>query len=171
MKNIQEEAYFEYLLDHYQRLVYSICYKTTGNQFDAEDLTQDVFVAAYKKLSEFDRQYEKAWLCKIASRKCLDYLKQAARRTSPTEDTFFEEIPDRNDSSPEQTYLETESKNRVLSICSQLKSPYREVAIAYFYNELTAQEIAQTCDKNLKTVQTQIYRARAMIKKTMERGG
>ena len=67
-----------------------------GNPFDAEDLTQDVFLSAYKNLSRFDGTYEKAWLSKIAIRKCLDHLKAAGRRTIPTEDTYFEQLRDKS---------------------------------------------------------------------------
>ena len=80
------------------------------NPFDAQDLTQETFLSAYKKLPEFDGTYEKAWISRIATNKCLDYLKNAAR------------------------------------------------------------EIAEESGKNLKTVQTQIYRAKALIKKQMEGG-
>jgi RNA polymerase sigma-70 factor (ECF subfamily) len=51
-----------------------------------------------------------------------------------------------------------------------LKPPYREIALDYFYRELTAAEIAENTGKNLKTVQTQIYRARAMLQKTYQKG-
>ena len=77
---ITEKQYLEYLIKQYQNLIYSICLKSVGNPFDAEDLTQEVFLSAYKNLSRFDGNYEKAWLSKIAVRKCLDYLKAAGRR-------------------------------------------------------------------------------------------
>ena len=88
---IDKEAYFNYLLDTYERLVYSICFKMTGNQFDAEDLTQETFLSVYKNLATFQRDYEKAWICKIATNKGLDFLKSAKRRSEPKEDTYFEE--------------------------------------------------------------------------------
>ncbi|WP_236354886.1 RNA polymerase sigma factor [Konateibacter massiliensis] len=141
-----------------------------GNSFDAEDLTQEVFLSAYKKLSEFDRTYEKAWLGKIAANKCLDFLKQAGRRTIPTADTYFLEIPS-NDETPEENYLGQEAKKKVYVICNQLATPYQEVAIKHYYNELSVQEIASQTGKNIKTVQTQLYRAKAMIKKIIERSG
>lgn len=81
---ITREKYLEYLIHTYQNLIFSICLKSVGNPFDAEDLTQDVFLSAYKNLSRFDGTYEKAWLSKIAVRKCLDHLKAAGRRTIPT---------------------------------------------------------------------------------------
>ena len=63
-----EKQYLEYLIKQYQNLIYSICLKSVGNPFDAEDLTQEVFLSAYKNLSRFDGNYEKAWLSKIAVR-------------------------------------------------------------------------------------------------------
>lgn len=57
---ITEKQYLEYLIKQYQNLIYSICLKSVGNPFDAEDLTQEVFLSAYKNLSRFDGNYEKA---------------------------------------------------------------------------------------------------------------
>lgn len=51
-----------------------------------------------------------------------------------------------------------------------LKSPYREIALDYFYRELLPAEIAEKTGKNLKTVQTQIYRAKAMLQKNYLKG-
>ena len=119
---ITEKQYLEYLIKQYQNLIYSICLKSVGNPFDAEDLTQEVFLSAYKNLSRFDGNYEKAWLSKIAVRKCLDYLKAAGRRSIPTEDTYFSQIPDRQ-SSPEDEYMKTASNTHVEALCMQLKSP------------------------------------------------
>ncbi|OYP33102.1 RNA polymerase subunit sigma-70, partial [Lachnotalea glycerini] len=138
--------------------------------FDAEDLTQEVFLSAYKKLSEFDRNYEKAWLGKIAVNKCLDFLKQAGRRTIPTNDTYFLELQS-EDKSPEENYLVQESKQQVYHICQQLASPYNEIALEHYYYELSVQDIAAKTGKNIKTLQTQLYRSKAMIKKILERSG
>ena len=163
---ITEKQYLEYLIKQYQNLIYSICLKSVGNPFDAEDLTQEVLLSAYKNLSRFDGNYEKAWLSKIAVRKCLDYLKAAGRRSIPT---YFSKIPDRQ-SSPEDEYMKTASNTHVEALCMQLKSPYKEVAYAHFCKELSVPEIAQHTGKNPKTIQTQLYRARTMLKKMLERG-
>lgn len=154
------------MLEQYQNLIYSICLKSIGNPFDAEDLTQEVFLSAYKNLSRFDGTYEKAWLSKIAVRKCLDYLKAAGRRCIPTEDTYFSQLPDTS-STPEALYLKTDSDRQVYALCQQLKSPYREVAVAHFCMQLPVSEIARQMQKNPKTVQTQLYRSKAMLKKLL----
>lgn len=139
------------------------------NPFDAQDLTQETFLAVYKKLADFDGTYEKAWISKIATNKCLDYLKNSARRMEPTEGVWFEEIKDAK-AGPEESYLHLESKELVLSICENIKPPYNEIAREHFYEEKTAKEIAEEKGKSVKTIQTQIYRAKALIKKQMEGG-
>lgn len=165
---ITREEYLEYLIHTYQNLIFSICLKSVSNPFDAEDLTQDVFLSAYKNLSRFDGNYEKAWLSKIAVRKCLDHLKAAGRRTIPTEDTYFKQLHDK-EFSPEEAFLDKDFKDRIRHLCSALKSPYREVALEHFCEEKTAAEIAKAQNKNIKTVQTQIYRSRSMLKALLER--
>lgn len=167
MDSINDEAYFEYLLSTYQKLVYSICYKACGNQFDAEDLTQETYIAIYKNLSTFDRSYETAWICKIASNKCLDFLKSAKRRVQPAEGEVFLELEDAGDT-PEEAYLHKESKDYVYAVCQQLKEPYKTIAIEHFYREKSVMEIAREKGRNSKTIQTQIYRARAMLQKIIK---
>jgi RNA polymerase sigma-70 factor (ECF subfamily) len=132
-------------------------------------LAQETYLSAYKHLSTFDRQYEKAWLCRIATNKCLDYLKRAERQSIPTEDEYFITQTDK-EPSPEDNVLDAEVKRQLYDRCSQLKSPYREIAMDYFYYELPAADIASKNGKNLKTVQTQIYRAKAMLQKKYRKG-
>ena len=168
MVKIDREEKLKELMDGYGKLVFSICYRLTNDYFTAEDLTQDVFLSAYKNLSRFDGTYEKAWLSKIAVRKCLDHLKAAGRRTIPTEDTYFEQLHDK-EFSPEEAFLDKDFKDRIRHLCSALKSPYREVALEHFCEEKTAAEIAKAQNKNIKTVQTQIYRSRSMLKALLER--
>ena len=99
----------------------------------------------------------------------MDYIKRADRQSIPTEDEYFltqsERVP-----SPEDKILEKEVKQQLSDRCKKLKSPYREIALDYFYSELSAAEIAANTGKNLKTVQTQIYRARALLQKTYRKG-
>jgi RNA polymerase sigma factor, sigma-70 family len=168
-ERINNEKYYEYLIDTYQNLIYSICYKIVRDYFEAEDLAQETFLSAYKHLSTFDRQHEKAWLCRIATNKCLDYIKKAERQSMPTEDEYFLTRTD-NEPLPEESILEQEIKDQLSERCNQLKPPYREIAMDYFYYELSAAEIASNTGKNLKTVQTQIYRARALLQKTYRKG-
>lgn len=167
---IGTEEYFETLVCNYEKLVYSICLKMTDNPFDAQDLAQDTFLSAYKKLPEFDGTFEKAWITRIATNKCLDFLKSAARRSEPKEEEYFAQITDQ-EAGPEEECLRQEAKQYVLQVCAKLRPPYDEIARKHFYEEKSASEIAGETGKNIKTVQTQIYRAKALIKKQLKGGG
>ncbi|MDO5418071.1 MAG: sigma-70 family RNA polymerase sigma factor [Lachnospiraceae bacterium] len=150
-------------MTQYQNLIYSICYRLTGDYFDAEDLAQDTFLSAYRHLPDFDGENEKAWLCRIATNKCIDYLKRAGRRSVPTEDVYFSSLPDSR-SSPEKEALEHEIQKRLFESCNQLEPPYRQAALDYYYYEMDINEIAAKTGKNKKTLQTQIYRAKGMLR-------
>lgn len=163
MEKINNKQYLTYLIDQYQNLIFSICYQYTQNYFEAEDLSQETFISAFKNLDSFDRKYEKAWLAQIASNKCKDYLKSAARRVAATPDEELDTYHDGNQG-PEEQVLEDDVKTHLKSACESLKSPYREVAMDYFYHEKEVAEIADTTGKNTKTIQTQIYRARAQLR-------
>lgn len=76
-EHINREEQLSALIDSYQHLVFSICYKMTSDYFASEDLTQETFLSAYNHLKDFDGMYEKAWLCRIATNKCLDYMQSA----------------------------------------------------------------------------------------------
>lgn len=151
------------LIDRYQNLIFSICYKMTGDYFAAEDLTQETFLSAYRNLKSFDGVYEKAWLCRIAVNKCTDYQKSAQRRSEPTDWEMFPEVPGR-EGIPEQEVYESAVRDTLLTRCKSLKPPYSEVAVLYFHEEASPEEIANKLHRKLKTVQTQIYRARSMLR-------
>lgn len=152
------------LIDTYDKLVFSICYKISGDYFTAEDLMQETFLSAFQKYDTFDGSNEKAWICRIATNKSIDYLRSASHRNIPTEDAFFETAVE-NRGSPEDICIEEEIKHQLAVQCENLRPPYNEVAKDYYLKELSAKEIAEKRGQSVKTIQTQIYRAREMLKK------
>lgn len=164
VEKISSEEFLENLIDQYGKLIFSICYQFTNNYFDAEDLAQETFLAAYRHYDSFDGAHEKAWITKIATNKCLDYKKSASAKMIPTEEEYFAAIPT-EENETEKNALEQETKEHLKKICSELKPPYNEVATDYFYHELSSKEIAEKEGKSIKTIQTQLYRAKAMLKK------
>lgn len=167
-ESISNDQYYEYLIDTYQNLIYSICFKIVSDYFEAEDLAQETFLSAYKSLSSFDRKYEKAWLSRIATNKCLDYIKCLERLNIPMEEEYFLTQEDKGPTTEERA-LAREAKEQLIECCHDLKPPYQEIALDHFYYELSATDIALKSGKNLKTVQTQIYRARAMLRKSIRK--
>lgn len=161
------------MIEKYQHLIFSVCVKMTQDYFAAEDLAQETFLAAFRHLDRFDGMNEKAWLCRIASNKCIDYMKQAERRSVPSTEEMLDMQP-AGDGQPEKAYFEKDAWQELQIRCSSLSPPYDRIAAMYFMEGKKAAEIAGMTGKNIKTVQTQIYRARAMLrekyKESKERG-
>lgn len=154
---------FEQAIRDYSKLIFSICHSMTRDYFVAEDLTQDTFVAAYQHLASFRGGSVKAWLTTIAANKCRDYLKSAARRSVATPDEQLDVVADTD--TPEQIVLERSSLEQLQKACRGLKEPYQTVAFRYFCQETPLSAIAAETGQNLKTLQTQLYRAKGMLKK------
>lgn len=156
------------IVNQYRNLIFSVCLRMTGDYFAAEDLTQETFLAAYQHWKDFDGSAEKSWLCRIACNKCTDYLRSAERRAVPTEN---EEIPEQADEAEDPFHIcsgKEVLKHLSLTI-DRLPDTYRETAKKYFLGGITAAEIAATENRNLKTVQTQICRARQILKKQIRK--
>lgn len=164
------ESRLSELIDLYEKLVFSICYKITGDYFIAEDLTQETFLSVFQKYDTFDGGNEKAWICRIATNKSIDYVRSAGHKGVPTEDDFFEGITEKR-GSPEELCMEEEIKRGLKVSCESLKPPYDEIAKDYYLKEMSAAQIAGKRNANLKTIQTQIYRARDMLRKIYGREG
>ena len=94
-------------------------------------------------------------------------MSHSGRKSIPTEDIYLESSMEAVDTSgsPEAVCLEQETKEMLLMNCRRLKKPYDEIAKAYYYDEMDVKEIAGSRGMKVKTVQTQIYRARSMLRK------
>ncbi len=167
MEKIDSKENFIRLVRQYQNLVFSICLKLTGDYFAAEDLTQETFLSAYRHIEQFDGQEEKAWLCRIASNKCVDYLRKAERRAVPVSEEEFPEQVSAPQEEPLSRVLNQELLAEVASACQELKPPYREVAEAHFVRGKPAAEIAEETGTGINTVKTHIRRARELLKKSL----
>ena len=164
MVRIDREENLIRLMNQYGNLVFSICLKTTGDYFASEDLAQETFIAAYKAYDSFDGTNEKAWICRIAGNKSIDYLRSAERRSVPT----YEEMPPLTDErDPQHLYGAKSIMEDVERECMRLPEGYRDVSVRFFVQGQTAREIATETDCKLKTVQTKIQRAKAMLKKSI----
>lgn len=159
----EREKKFAGLIDTYEKLVFSICYKITGDYFAAEDLSQETFLSVFQKYDTFDGVNEKAWICRIATNKSIDYMRNSGRRSTPTEDVFFETLPDEK-KNPEKNLIEQEIKERFRELCKGLKPPYDEIAEDYYIKEQSVAEIAKKKGVGTKTIQTRVYRARNMLR-------
>ena len=71
---------FRELVDPYRRELQAHCYRILGSTQDAEDVLQEVLVAAWRSLGRFDGRALRAWLYRIATNRCLNHLRGESRR-------------------------------------------------------------------------------------------
>lgn len=159
---IEKEQFTDYI-KQYERLIITICLSFTKNYFDAEDLAQQTFLAAYQNYERFDGNNFKAWLTTIAANKCKDYLKSKTRTNVSLSEKEYESLKDHGDS-PEETVVKKNTIERIYRLCNKLKEPYRTVAISYFCKDIKLSHLAKETGKNIKTLETQLYRSKKLLK-------
>lgn len=161
MRIIRKEQ-FASCIKQYERLIFTVCLSFTKNYFDAEDLAQETFLSANKNIDKFDGKNLKAWLTTIAANKCRDYLKSPVRNTDSLSEEDLECLEDKR-GSPEEIIMAVETNQRVHNLCLKLKEPYKTVAINYFCENMKLSDVARDTGKSLKTLQTQLYRAKKLL--------
>ena len=120
---------FDRLVQKYQSLVYTICHQLVPDEGDAQDLTQETFLAAWRNMSRCPVGYEKQWLARIASNKAKDYLRSAwARRMNTPGDAVLALEGAPPGSEPETQLLEALGEEELTQRTSTCGNPIRRPA-------------------------------------------
>ena len=165
------EQAFEAMVRQYEKLVYTVCCQLVHDHQLAEDLSQETFVSAYLHMESCPPGAEKPWLCRIAVNKAKDHLKSAYnRRMAVTEapgDTAPALAAAQNVPSLEAE-CETRADAGLARECIEgLEEPYRTVSVLYFMQEWPVEAIARQLGRMPKTVHTQLYRAKKMLRREL----
>lgn len=168
-----DNAAFEQLVTQYEKLVYSVAFRMTGNREDALDLSQETFVKVWKSLSLF--KFESAfstWIYRIAGNVCLDFLRRQKRTRSLTvsEDEVQLDLPDdRQD--PEQMAIDRARQEELNEALASLEPEYRAALTLRAVSGLSYQEIADVLDIQPGTVKSRISRGRERLRKKLASPG
>lgn len=161
---------FEHLVQAYEKNIYNLALRTLGNPQDAEDVTQEAFLKAYRSLSCFrgDSKFS-VWLYRIVSNLCLDQLRAKSRRPSQSltvEDDEGEidelEIPDEH-FSPEKLLDRKLTRESVQRGLASLPDESRQILLLREIQGLSYEEIGLALDLEPGTVKSRIFRARKRL--------
>lgn len=155
---------FNTLVQTYQALVYTVCHQLVPDAGDAQDLTQETFLAAWRNIDRCPPGFEKQWLARIASNKAKDYLRSGwARRMNTPGDEYLalEGAPPESD--PEYRVLNALGREELIRRILDLREPYRTPCRLMLLEQHTAAEAAKLCGRPQKTVEAQVYRAKKML--------
>lgn len=157
---------FAQLVQQYERLVYTVCYQFVKDPQLAEDLAQETFLSAYTHREDCPPGSYKPWLARIAANKAKDWLKSAyRRRVTASEDDAIDALSHTGgDPPPEELAVTRDEAERARDAILALKEPYHRAAVLFFLEEKDIGEIAAILNRPPKTVHTQIYRARVMLR-------
>lgn len=154
---------FTNIVKQYNKLIFTVCHRFVNDYHEAENLTQETFLTAFKVIDNFVGDNYKPWLVKIATNKCKDFLKSAyVKKTKIESDEEFLQIADV--SSIQDAVEEEDQIYIVKQACEKLKEPYSQIAMMHYIQEKSFAEISQELDIPIKTVQTQAYRARDKLR-------
>lgn len=175
-----DEKALEVLVSRYLKPIYSLAYRYAGNVQDAEDVSQEIFVKAWRHLKKFDRRRNfKTWIFSIAKNTCLDFLKKTrtaagGQKTIPfaelaTEDGgdfLAETIPD--PSPLPQEALERAGLGETVAKAMEKLSPKQSLVLSLrYHNCFTFQEIAESLGESLNTVKSRHRRAILILKRLL----
>lgn len=161
---------YELLVREYEKNVYNLALRMTGNSEDAYDMSQEAFIKAYNSLSSFrgDSKFS-VWLYRIVSNVCLDFLRSRNRRATVSlsvENDEGEEMElDIADeaSSPQALLDRSLTRDAVRRGLQALPPDHREILLLREIQGLSYDEIAETLDLEVGTVKSRIFRARKKL--------
>jgi len=162
---------FREIVDRYKAYVFAIILNLLPASSDAEDIAQEVFLQVYRSLPAYRSQNFKAWLGKITLNKTLDW-KRSHSKYSRQEDVNLDHLVDENACrAPDIVLLQKENREHLDAILYQLPIVYSQVIQHYYFESRSYAEIAQTYGISVKTVESRLYRARALIKEQWKEEG
>jgi RNA polymerase sigma-70 factor (ECF subfamily) len=158
---------WRYLIRHYARLVYRIAFRMLGNQQEAEDASQEVFLRVHRSIGSHDPTRPLApWLAKITYNVCLKRIAKSRRAAMKRAANLGEDLPEeRNVGTPEDLLGKKQTAERVLRALDRLSAQDRALVAMRYSEGFTDSEIAQSTDMPVGTVKTRLCRARARLRK------
>ena len=156
---------FALLVDKYKERIFALVYAKVGQFQDAEDLTQDAFLEAYKNLStlrRWDNFY--SWLYSIASNQCKNFHRAQKKRRVVTAHLAEQ---DENHRMDVDAHLEKMKHEQVHDALASLPEMHRQVLVLRYMAGMKSKEIAQTLRVSPNTIDQRLVRARAKLKTTL----
>ena len=172
-------AEFTKFMRTYQNMVYSTAARLSGNDAQAEDIAQEVFLRAHRKFDELrDNPRAAGWLKTVATNLTFTHLTRYRKRwvffsqLQPTDEGEDDPVLDfAADESVVEEVRDDERHDYVEAALRELPEHQRVPLVLFHFEELPYEDIAQRLRVSLPKVKTDIHRARQALAKILERRG
>lgn len=173
----REEACRE-LVHRFERPVYTLIARMVGDPATAEDLAQEVFVKAFRRLDSYDQERKlSSWLFKIAHNATIDFLRRNEPETVPLEADDEEGgglaavLADPGAESPHRRAERRELARALETAIASLRPEYRELVIMFYCQGISYPEMCEITGLPVGTVKTNLHRARKALAERMAASG
>ena len=166
-----EQSFFAQLVERYQNYVFTLVLRFTDSREDAEEISQDIFVKAYRSLADFRGASKfSTWLYTIVRTSCITFLrKKKLDITSIDNERTFLQLENRESGFSANT-VEQKSRHAMVNEAIRLLSPDDAQLITLFYKgEQSLEEIGKVMGLEANTVKVKLHRARHRLKEKMEK--
>lgn len=163
---------FTDIFSAYQKPIYNYVLRMVRNREIAEELTQEIFIKAYKNLSSFRGDSKiSTWIYGIATNACLDYFRTSEfKKSEKTGAVILDILPEEADSegikkilSIEEDLIKTEMADCIRDYIESLSGEYRTVIILHDLEGFKNREIAKLLGCSIDAVKIRLHRARKKL--------
>ncbi len=154
------------LIRRYSPLVYRTAYRVLSTQHDAEDVSQETFMAAYRSLNTYDATRPFApWIARIAYNNSLKRMRgSAARHSASSRDEASLDSLAADEDTPEKNTIRAEERALVVAALERLAAQDRVLLDLRYREELSHAEVSEATGIPVNTVKTRVLRARGYLK-------
>ena len=166
-----ERNLFAQLVERYQSYVFTLVHRFTDNREDAEEISQDVFVKAYRSLADFrgDAKFS-TWLYTIVRTSCITFLRKRKLDTTSLDNERTAIQLESKESGFTANTVERKSRHAMVNAAIRMLSPDDSQILTLFYKgEQTLEEIGRVMRLEPNTVKVKLHRARNRLKERMEK--
>ncbi len=165
-----KEAYRQ-LVERYQQKVFQTCMGFVHDEEDAADLSQDVFIRAYEKLSSFKGEAQfSTWLYRMTTNVAINFVrKRKFRSLFQRMDVGTSGAQIKSGEGADAHVLRTEQKKLLKQAIARLTSSQQKAFVLSHYQELSNQELADVMGLSLKAAESLLFRARARMQTTLKK--
>ena len=162
-------AAFEAIYRAHSGRLYSVACRMLGNPADAEDLLQEIFLAAHRKLDSFRGESALGtWLYRLATNLCLDYLRSRAAKSGQLTDALDQE-PSLADSGSRRLAERTVDRMDLERALAQLPEGCRNAFVLHDIEGLEHREVAEVLGVAEGTSKSQVHKARLRLRAILGR--
>jgi RNA polymerase sigma-70 factor, ECF subfamily len=160
---------FDVIVQRHQRPIYNLCYRFVRSHEDASDLTQDVFIRAYRSLARFKQQSSLGtWLYRIGVNVCLNRMSAPAARKELPVSSLDDGVAVSREESPADALLRGERAAEVRAAIARLPKKQRATLVLRAYQELPHEQIAAILGSSVGAVKANFFHALKNLKKLLD---